>query len=55
MASTAEQVHQTIADTGCDIIYFDCQHGPYTEWDIVRICEAAEEKGVPVILRIDIR
>jgi len=23
MASTTEQVHQTIADTGCDIIYID--------------------------------
>lgn len=52
MASTRGQVHQTIADTGCDIIYIDCQHGPYTEWDVVRICNAAEEKGVPVILRI---
>ena len=52
MASTIEQVHQTIADTGCDIIYVDCQHGPYTEWDIVRISKAAEEKDVPVLLRI---
>ena len=52
MASTTEQVHQTIADTGCDIIYIDSQHGPYTEWDIVRISEAGEEKGVPVLLRI---
>ena len=52
MASTVEQVHQTIADTGCDIIYIDCQHGPYTEWDIHRICGAAEAKGVPVLLRI---
>ena len=45
MASTTEQVHQTIADTGCDIIYIDSQHGPYTEWDIARISKAAEEKG----------
>ena len=52
MASTTEQVHQTIADTGCDIIYIDSQHGPYTEWDIARISEAGEEKGVPVLLRI---
>lgn len=52
MASTREQVHQTIADTGCEMIYIDCQHGPYTEWDIHRICKAAEEKDVPVILRI---
>ena len=52
MASTREQVNETIADTGCEIIYIDCQHGPYTEWDISRISEAAEEKGVPVLLRI---
>ena len=44
MASTTEQVHQTIADTGCDIIYIDSQHGPYTEWDIARISEAGEGK-----------
>ena len=52
MASTREQVHETIADTGCDIIYIDCQHGPYTEWDISRISKAAEEKSVPVLLRV---
>ena len=52
MASTREQVHETIADTGCEIIYIDCQHGPHTEWDISRISKAAEEKGVPVLLRI---
>ncbi len=52
MASTIEEVHQTIADTGCDVIYIDSQHGPYTEWDISRISKAAEEKGVPVLLRI---
>lgn len=52
MASTREEVHHTIADTGCDIIYIDCQHGPYTEWDISRISKAAEEREVPVLLRI---
>ena len=52
MASTREEVHQTIADTACDIIYLDCQHGPYTEWDISRIAKAGEEKEVPVLLRI---
>jgi len=52
MASTREQVHETIADTGCEIIYIDCQHGSHTEWDISRISQAAEEKGVPVLLRI---
>lgn len=52
MDSTREQVHEAIAEAACDMIYIDCQHGPYTEWDIQRICKAAEEKGVPVILRI---
>ncbi len=52
MGFTTVQVHQTIADTGCDIIYIDGQHAPYTEWDIHRICKAAEQKDVPVLLRI---
>ena len=52
MASTRDQVLQTIETTGCDMIYIDSQHGPHTEWDIVRICSAAEERGVPVQLRI---
>ena len=52
MASTTEKVDQTIADTGCDLIYIDCQHGPYTEWDISRLSKAAEENEVPVLLRI---
>ena len=48
MDSTVEQVHQTISDTSCDIIYIDCQHGPHTEWDIARISKAAEEKGCDI-------
>ena len=52
MASTTEKVDQTIADTGCDLIYIDCQHGPYTEWDICRLSKAAEENEVLVLLRI---
>ena len=52
MNSTREQVHKTIEKDACQMIYIDSQHGAHTEWDIVRICSAAEELGVPVQLRI---
>ena len=52
MASTREEVLETITNTNCDMIYIDSQHGPHTEWDVARICSAAEEQGVPVQLRI---
>jgi len=52
MASTHEEVQAIIRETGCEMLYIDSQHGPHTEWDIVRICKAAEELGVPVQLRI---
>jgi 2-keto-3-deoxy-L-rhamnonate aldolase RhmA len=50
--STTEQVQQAIQDTACDLIYIDAQHGAICEWDIVRICSAAEALGVPVQMRI---
>ncbi|MDP6666795.1 MAG: aldolase/citrate lyase family protein [Dehalococcoidia bacterium] len=52
MDSIAEQVQEIIRSQSADLIYVDSQHGPHTEWDIVRICRAAEELGVGVILRI---
>jgi 4-hydroxy-2-oxoheptanedioate aldolase len=52
MDSTAEQIQEIIERESSDLIYVDSQHGPYTEWDIVRICKAAEELDVGVILRI---
>ena len=52
MNSNREQVQETIRQNPCDMIYIDSQHGAHTEWDIVRICSAAEELGVPVQLRI---
>jgi 4-hydroxy-2-oxoheptanedioate aldolase len=52
MSSTREQVQDTIARNPCDMLYIDAQHGPCAEWDIVRICSAAEEVGVPVQMRI---
>lgn len=30
MASSRQEV-EAITDAGCDLIYIDCQHGPYTE------------------------
>ena len=52
MDSSREQVQAAIKQDACDMIYIDSQHGAHTEWDIVRICSAAEEQGVPVQLRI---
>ena len=50
--STREQVQEAIKESGCELIYIDAQHGAICEWDIVRICSAAEELGVPVQMRI---
>jgi len=52
MNSTREQVLNTINQNSPDMLYIDSQHGAHTEWDIVRICAAAEELDVPVQLRI---
>jgi len=52
MSSTREQVHGFLSEKPCDMLYIDSQHGPHSEWDVSRICKAAEEKGVPVQLRI---
>ena len=49
---TREQVLETIQKNPCDMLYVDAQHGPHSEWDILRVCTAAEELGVPVQLRI---
>ena len=52
MGSTREQVQEAIKQDPCDLLYIDAQHGPVSEWDIVRICSAAEELGVPTQMRI---
>ena len=52
MDSSAVQVQEIIKREECDLIYIDSQHGPHTEWDVVRICKAAEELDVGVQLRI---
>jgi 4-hydroxy-2-oxoheptanedioate aldolase len=40
------------AESPVDLLYIDAQHGPVSEWDIVRICSAAKELGVPTQMRI---
>jgi 4-hydroxy-2-oxoheptanedioate aldolase len=52
MSSSREQVQEAIRQELCDLLYIDAQHGPVSEWDIVRICSAAEELGVPAQMRI---
>jgi 2-keto-3-deoxy-L-rhamnonate aldolase RhmA len=52
MASTADDVAKVLNEKPCDMIYIDSQHGPHAEWDVKRICMAAEERGVGVQLRI---
>jgi 4-hydroxy-2-oxoheptanedioate aldolase len=52
MDSSREQVLEAIDRDPCDMLYVDAQHGPYADWDIVRICAAAEELNVPVQMRI---
>ena len=45
MASTHEEVQEFIRRDACEMIYIDSQHGPHTEWDVARICTAAEIKA----------
>jgi 2-keto-3-deoxy-L-rhamnonate aldolase RhmA len=52
MSYTREQVQTALREQPCDLLYIDAQHGPVTDWDIVRICSAAEELGVPTQMRI---
>ena len=48
-----EKVHAIIQEKKPDILYLDAHHHPCTEWDISRICKAAQERNVPVMMRID--
>jgi 4-hydroxy-2-oxoheptanedioate aldolase len=55
MDASRAQVQEAIRGTEgapLDLLYIDAQHGPVSDWDIVRICSAAEELGVPVQMRI---
>lgn len=51
--ATREAVHALIKEKKPDMLYLDAHHHPCTEWDISRICKAAQELNVPVIMRID--
>jgi 2-keto-3-deoxy-L-rhamnonate aldolase RhmA len=48
-----EKVHAIIKERKPDMLYLDAHHHPCTEWDISRICKAAQELNVPVMMRID--
>ncbi len=53
MSSSREEVLRAIETHRPDWIYIDAQHGPHSEWDVKRICDAAMEEGIGVNLRID--
>ena len=48
-----EKVHALIKEEKPDMLYINAHHVPCTEWDISRICKAALELNMPVIMRID--
>ncbi|MFC1761425.1 aldolase/citrate lyase family protein [Planctomycetota bacterium] len=51
--ATRDQVHAIIKENKPDMLYLDGHHAPCTEWDISRICKAALELDIPVLMRID--
>jgi len=51
--ATREEVHALIKAKKPEMLYLDGQHVPCTEWDISRICKAAQELDAPVLMRID--
>ncbi len=51
-SSTKTEVQEAIRRESPDLIYIDAQHSAISEWDIVRICSAAEALSVPVQMRI---
>jgi 2-keto-3-deoxy-L-rhamnonate aldolase RhmA len=48
-----DQVHEFIEEQKPDILYLDLHHMAGTEWDMSRIVKAAQEKDIPVMVRID--
>ena len=48
-----DKVHAIIVEQEPDMLYLDAHHHACTEWDISRIVKAAQEGGVPVMMRID--
>ena len=46
-SSTREQVHEAIGSGGppIDLLYIDAQHGPVSEWDIVRTAASLSRRN----------
>jgi len=51
--ATREDVLELIKEEKPDMLYLDAHHVACTEWDIDRICKAAAEVKMPVLMRID--
>lgn len=51
--ATREEVLALIREEDPDMLYLDAHHVACTEWDIDRICKAAAEEKMPVLMRID--
>lgn len=51
--ATREEVLVLIKEEEPDMLYLDAHHVACTEWDIDRICKAAAEVKMPVLMRID--
>ena len=51
--ATREEVLALIREKNPDMLYLDAHHVACTEWDIDRICKAAAEVKMPVLMRID--
>ena len=47
------KVHAMIKEHKPDMLYLDAHHRACTDWDVSRIVKAAQELGVPVMMRID--
>ena len=50
--ATRSQLEGIISQSRCDLFFVDCQHGPFNEIELVKLCDTAEELGVPVKVRI---
>lgn len=50
--STREDIEQTLAYGGYSYLAVDAQHSPFSEHDLVNVCEIANAMGFPVQLRI---
>jgi 2-keto-3-deoxy-L-rhamnonate aldolase RhmA len=49
---TRSHLEDILSRGACDLFFVDCQHGPFNEIELLRLCNTAEELGVPVKVRI---